>query len=69
MKKKKATLEDVAREAGVSICTVSRVIHNKGYISENTRKRVEEAIYTETHKGWTHSEYRGYTLSITENNL
>jgi hypothetical protein len=24
--------------------------------------------YTETHKGWTHSEYRDYALSISENN-
>ena len=24
--------------------------------------------YTETHKGWTHSEYRGYALGISENN-
>ena len=24
--------------------------------------------YIETHKGWTHSEYRGYALSISENN-
>jgi len=24
--------------------------------------------YTETHKGWTYSEYRGYALGISENN-
>lgn len=38
------TLTDVAREAGVSEITVSRVIRAKGAIAEETRRRVEAAI-------------------------
>ncbi|MCI1675614.1 MAG: LacI family transcriptional regulator [Ancrocorticia sp.] len=37
------TIQDVAREAGVSISTVSYALSGKRTISENTRKRVEEA--------------------------
>lgn len=35
---------DIAKAAGVSIATVARVVHNKGYVSEESRKRVERAI-------------------------
>lgn len=35
---------DIAKEAGVSISTVSRVLNNKGNVNANTRKRVEEVL-------------------------
>lgn len=35
---------DIAKEAGVSIATVSRVINNTGNVSEKTRKKVENVI-------------------------
>ena len=39
-----STVRDVAKRAGVSTMTVSRVINNSGYISQDTRERVEKAI-------------------------
>lgn len=38
------TMDDVAREAGVSAKTVSRVINGNDYFSEDTRIRVQNAI-------------------------
>ena len=39
-----ATIKDVAKEAGVSVATVSRVLNRNGYVQEDTRKMVEAAI-------------------------
>ena len=38
------TIHDVAKRAGVSSITVSRVINNSGPVSKKTRARVEAAI-------------------------
>ena len=40
----KVTVTDVAREAGVSIGTVDRVLHERGEVSEKTKVKVKEAI-------------------------
>ena len=39
-----ATLKDVARASGLTVGTVSRVLNNRGYISEQTRNRVYEVM-------------------------
>ena len=41
---KEPRLKDVAARAGVSTATVSRVLHQNGYASADTRKRVEAAL-------------------------
>ena len=40
------TIADVAKSAGVSVPTVSRILNNKEYVAEETRQRVHEAIRT-----------------------
>ncbi|MEA3334862.1 MAG: LacI family DNA-binding transcriptional regulator [Chloroflexota bacterium] len=40
----RVTMADVAKESGVSLMTVSRVVNNKGDVSEETRRRVMEVI-------------------------
>lgn len=40
----KATIRDVAQQAGVSQSTVSRVLNKTGYVSDETRMRVQRAV-------------------------
>lgn len=40
----KITIDDVARHAGVSVTTVSRVLNDRGYISEAMRSKVQQSI-------------------------
>jgi LacI family transcriptional regulator len=39
-----ATIDDVARKAGVAISTVSHVVNGTRFVSEATRMAVERAI-------------------------
>ncbi len=39
-----ATIKDVAEEAGLAVSTVSRVLNNRGYISDAARKKVNDAM-------------------------
>jgi len=44
LKKKQVTLRDIAERSGVAIMTVSRVVNGNGYVSEETRQKVQAAI-------------------------
>lgn len=39
-----ATIKDVAKKCGFSVCTVSRAISGKGYLKEETRQKIMEAV-------------------------
>ncbi len=39
-----ASIKDVAKLAGVSVATVSRVLNNKGYVGQDTRVKVNQSI-------------------------
>ncbi|WP_255361541.1 MULTISPECIES: LacI family DNA-binding transcriptional regulator [unclassified Candidatus Frackibacter] len=44
MNRLKVTIKDIAKEAGVSITTVSRVLNNKPDVSDNTKEEVQKVI-------------------------
>ncbi|MBV6642884.1 MAG: LacI family DNA-binding transcriptional regulator [Cyclobacteriaceae bacterium] len=44
MESKKVSIKDIASKSGVSIGTVDRVIHQRGEVSEKTRKKVLNVI-------------------------
>ncbi|MRX52451.1 substrate-binding domain-containing protein [Bacillus idriensis] len=44
MREKKATIRDVAREADVSVATISRYLNKKGYVSHVTEKRIQSVM-------------------------
>ncbi|MFA6846326.1 MAG: LacI family DNA-binding transcriptional regulator [Sphaerochaetaceae bacterium] len=39
-----ATIRDVSKETGLSVGTVSRVLNNRGYISQETKNKVAQAM-------------------------
>ncbi len=59
------TMDDVARRAGVSKMTVSRVVNNRPGVSEKARNRVLKAI---DRLGYVPSQ-RGRSLSVGRSNL
>lgn len=50
MATKRITIEDIAREAGVGIGTVSRVLNNSIHVSEQTRQRVLDVMKARQYK-------------------
>lgn len=44
VEKAELTIEDIARAAGVSVSTVSRILNNKPDVAESTKERVQEII-------------------------
>ncbi|MEZ4734373.1 MAG: LacI family DNA-binding transcriptional regulator [Caldilineaceae bacterium] len=63
---KKITIRDVARQAGVSISSVSRALSQHPHVSETLRGRVESAARTLGYEPdfLAHSLRRGDTLSV-----
>ncbi len=51
-----ATIKDVAKKSGFSVCTVSRALSGKGYLKEETRQKIMEAV--------AELNYRPNTLAV-----
>ena len=43
-KAKKTTIQDLAKYSNVSVGTIDRVLHNRGKVSPDKKKKIEEAI-------------------------
>ena len=39
-----ATIKDVAKKCGYSVCTVSRALSGKGYLKEETKQKIMAAV-------------------------
>ena len=51
-----ATIKDVAKKSGFSVCTVSRALSGKGYLKEETRQKIMDAV--------KELDYRPNTLAV-----
>ena len=60
-----ATIKDVAKKANVSVATVSRVINNNGYVHEDTKKLIIDAI---NELNYTPNQYARF-LSGSKSNI
>lgn len=62
------TIQDVAREAGVSITTVSHVLSGRGRVAETTRERVNKTARTLGYRANVHAQQlmtrRSRTLAV-----
>lgn len=69
MGSERSTIEDVAKAAGVSIATVSRVLNNTGKVADATRTRVMSAVgvlgYSPNAAARSLAARRTYTLGLT----
>jgi LacI family transcriptional regulator len=57
------TLKEIAREAGVSVATIDRVMHGRSGVREETARRVREAIARHA-RGSGQSTYRARALNF-----
>jgi DNA-binding LacI/PurR family transcriptional regulator len=66
LKKKQATLSDIANTVGVAPMTVSRVINRNGYVSDETRKKVMQVVKEMNYQrnGLARNLKRQYTETI-----
>jgi DNA-binding LacI/PurR family transcriptional regulator len=67
-KNRRVTIKEIAKIAGVSTQTISRVINDKGEVSPETRKRIQDIIdqygYKPSAVARSLSKQRSYTIGI-----
>src|SRR5215472_6057410 len=61
---RRATLAAVAREAGVSLPTVSKVVNGRDDVSEETRARIEQLLAVHQYVGWGQGRRKTAVRSI-----
>lgn len=61
-----ANIKDIAKHAGVSVTTVSRTFNNRGYISKETRLKIEQAC---TELNYQPNEIARSLLKKTSHNI